>query len=119
MELEQMADNVLAAWQERRLRLWLTSLGDQPEAFGQWSGLVRLRAQFFTEQWRPDPAELIRRLRKSDEGPVDPQPATGVLLPMAADALEADLLDKGVPRSLAQRARDLFTLAPPVAQWKF
>jgi hypothetical protein len=38
---------------------------------------------------------------------------------MAADAFEADLLSKGVPRDVAERARDLFTMDPPVAQWRF
>jgi hypothetical protein len=37
---------------------------------------------------------------------------------MAADALEADLVARAVPKDLAHRARDLFTIEPPVAQWK-
>ena len=117
--LEQVTDNVLADWQNRRLRLWMTSLRDRPEEFGSWSGLVRVRAEFFTDQWQPPRPELLDRLRElfgEEDSP--PDSAINVLLPMAADALEADLLSKGVPKTVAQRARDLFTIDPPMAQWK-
>jgi hypothetical protein len=117
--LEEVADNVLVDWQNRRLRLWLTSLRDCPDEFGQWAGLVRVRAEFFSDKWQPARSELVERLRQClDQGSDEAQPPGDVLLPMAADAFEADLVAKGVPRDLAARARDLFTLEPPLAQWK-
>lgn len=112
-ELETLIDQWLFAWQSRQLRLWLTSLKDSPETFGQWAGLVRLRAEEVTNRWQPQRPELLSRIQ-SDNHCSQPR---DLLLPMAADALEADLLDKGVPRDLARRARDLLTLDPPVAQW--
>ena len=117
--LEQMADEVLFAWQSRSLRLWLTSLRDCPEEFENWAGLVRLRANFFTDQWQPPRSELLSRLRDCLGEEDADCPAADVILPMAADALEADLVSKGVPRSVATRARDLFTMDPPISQWKF
>jgi len=117
--LEQMADEVLFAWQSRSLRLWLTSLRDCPEEFDNWAGLVRLRANFFTDQWQPPRSELLSRLRNCLGQSDSDCPPADVILPMAADAFEADLVAKGVPRVVATRARDLFTMDPPIAQWKF
>ena len=117
--LEEVADNVMFAWQSRRLRLWLTNLRDCPEEFETWAGLVRLRANFFTDQWEPSRSELVDRLRKCFDGQDAECPPNEVLLPMAADAFEADLVSKGVPKDVAERARDLFTMEPPIAQWRF
>lgn len=118
--LEEVADNLLSDWQSRPLRLWLTSLRDCPDEFGHWAGLVRLRAEHFSDGWQPGRMELVERLREcfhasEDEDAMHPRK---VFLPMAADALEADLVAKGVPRHLAERARDLITFEPPMAQWR-
>ncbi|HSU68710.1 MAG TPA: hypothetical protein VLJ39_17650 [Tepidisphaeraceae bacterium] len=117
--LESLADTLLFEWQNRRLRLWLTNLRDCPDEFGHWAGLVRLRAEHLSDQWRPHRTELVERLRTHfGESIPDAMAHDQVLLPMAADALEADLVAKGVPKPLAERARDLFTLEPPTAQWR-
>lgn len=119
-EIEQVADKILGDWQNGRIRLWLTNLRDRPEEFGRWAGLVRLRAEFLANQWSPLPTDLVERLGQVPE--LNPCVASSrpdeFLLPMAADALEADLVARAVPRELARRARDLFTMQPPVAQWK-
>lgn len=119
MELEQLADNVLTDFQNGRLRLWLTSLRDAPEAFGPWAGLVRLRAEALSGQWQPARPELLQRLRACALEDLEDIPRPNeLLLPMAADALEADLLRMGVPKDLAARAREIFTFEAPVAQWR-
>jgi hypothetical protein len=120
-QIEQVADKILVDWQNGRIRLWLTNLRDRPEEFGRWAGLVRLRAEFLANQWSPLPTDLVERLGQIPE--LSPCVASSrpdeFLLPMAADALEADLVARAVPKELARRARDLFTMQPPVAQWKF
>jgi hypothetical protein len=120
-EIAQLADKILLDWQDGRIRLWLTNLRDRPEEFGRWAGLVRLRAESLANQWSPLPTDLVERLGRIPE--LDTCTASAqaneLLLPMAADALEADLVAMAVPRELARRARDLFTMQPPVAQWKF
>ncbi|HXE54259.1 MAG TPA: hypothetical protein VN541_14645 [Tepidisphaeraceae bacterium] len=121
MELEQMADNVLSDLSSGRLRLWLTSLRDAPETFGEWAGLVRLRAEQLSGRWQPDRPILIQYLQqcaadKTIDG--DPVPPGNLLLPLAADTLERDLIAMGVPKDLAAKARGIFTFDPPVAQWK-
>jgi len=118
MQLDEVADNVLSDWEDRRLRLWLTSLRDSPEAFGQWAGLVRLRAEFFADRWQPARDDLLHRLHRYPEDGAESRRIPEVILPMAADALEADLRAKGVPKDMAARARELLTMDPPVAQWK-
>lgn len=112
-EIETTIDQWLFAWQDRQLRLWLTPLKDRPETFGQWAGLVRLCAEDLTSRWQPQRPELLNRIQSGNPS-CEPRE---VLLPMAADALEAALLQKGVPGDVARRARDLLTLDPPVAQW--
>jgi len=118
--IEEVADKILVDWQNGRIRLWLTNLRDRPEEFGRWAGLVRLRAEFLANQWSPMPTDLVQRLEQLPElNPcVASSQADQLLLPMAADALEADLVARAVPKDLARRARDLFTMQPPVAQWK-
>lgn len=118
--IEEVADKILGDWQTGRIRLWLTNLRDRPEEFGRWAGLVRLRAEFLANQWSPLSTDLVKRLGQIPE--LNSCPASNaagdLLLPMAADALEADLVARAVPKDLARRARDLFTIEPPVAQWK-
>lgn len=118
--IEEVADKILVDWQNGRIRLWLTNLRDRPEEFGRWAGLVRLRAEFLANQWSPLSTDLVERLGQIPE--LDncwaSNAAGDLLLPMAADALEADLVARAVPKDLARRARDLFTIEPPVAQWK-
>jgi hypothetical protein len=119
-QIEEVADKILGDWQNGRIRLWLTNLRDRPEEFGRWAGLVRLRAEFLANQWSPLPTALVERLGQIPEfsaGAASSRPDE-LLLPMAADALEADLVARAVPKELARRARDLFTMQPPVAQWK-
>ena len=119
-QIEQVADKILGDWQNGRIRLWLTNLRDRPEEFGRWAGLVRLRAEFLANQWSPLSTDLVERLGQVAE--LNACNASSrpdeFLLPMAADALEADLVARAVPKELARRARDLFTMQPPVAQWK-
>lgn len=118
--LEATADKILLDWRDRRVRLWLTALRDCPEEFGQWAGLIRVRAESFAEQWQPQASDLIERLGRLPELEEYGSAKSGdVLLPMAADAFEADLVARAVPKSLARRARDLFSVEPPVVQWKF
>lgn len=119
-EITRLADKILMDWQDGRFRLWLTNLRDRPEEFGRWAGLVRLRAESLANQWSPLPSDLVDRLGKIPEldGGAASARADELLLPMAADALEADLVAMAVPKELARRARDLFTMQPPVAQWK-
>ena len=121
MELEQMADNVLDEFRSGRLRLWLTSLRDAPETFGEWAGLVRLRAEDLSSHWLPDRPNLIQHLQHcTADNSIDgtPVPPGRLLLPLAADALERDLIAMGVPKDLAAKARGIFTFDPPVAQWR-
>jgi hypothetical protein len=120
-EIEQLVDQILLDWRDGRFRLWLTNLRDRPEEFGRWAGLVRLRAESLANQWSPLPTDLVQRLGENPEidGCAASARADELLLPMAADALEADLVAMAVPKELARRARDLFTMQPPVAQWKF
>lgn len=119
-EIARLVDKILLDWQDGRIRLWLTNLRDRPEEFGRWAGLVRLRAESLANQWSPLPSDLVERLGRIPE--LDGCDASArpdeLLLPMAADALEADLVAMAVPKELARRARDLFTMQPPVAQWK-
>lgn len=119
-EIAELADKILLEWRDGRVRLWLTSLRDRPEEFGRWAGLVRLRAESLANQWSPLPDDLVKRLGKIPELDGDAASARvdELLLPMAADALEADLVAMAVPKDLARRARALFTMQPPVAQWK-
>lgn len=119
-EITRLADKILLDWRDGRIRLWLTNLRDRPEEFGRWAGLVRLRAESLANQWSPLPGDLVERLGKIPElnSCAASASADELLLPMAADALEADLVAMAVPRELARRARDLFTMQPPVAQWK-
>lgn len=117
--LEEVADKFLFAWQSRQLRLWLTNLRDCPDEFETWAGLVRVRADFFTDKWQPARADLLERLRLCFDAQDTECPPTEVLLPMAADAFEADLVAKGVPKKVAERARGLFTMDPPIAQWRY
>ena len=117
--LESLADQLLFEWQSRKLRLWLTSLRDCPDEFGHWAGLVRLRAEHLSSDWKPSRSQLVERLRTHfGDGMDEDADHQDVLLPMAADALEADLISKGVPKPVAERARELITLDPPQAQWR-
>ena len=122
MELEQVADNVLDEFRQGRLRLWLTNLRDAPDTFGEWAGLVRLRAEHFSGRWQPERPALIQYLQQcatDDTIDHEPLPPGNLLLPLAADALERDLVAMGVPKDLAAKARGIFTFDPPVAQWRF
>ena len=119
--IEQLVDEVIAAYEDRRVRLWLANFADLPDRFGEWGGIVRLSAEEHLGRWAPAREAFIARVRTRFAG--DGAAATfddvsKELLPAAQDALVTSLASRQVPRRVAEDARHVLLAAPPPQQWK-
>ena len=122
---ERVVDEVIAAYESGRLRLWSTNFFDNPNAnldgYGEWAGLIRIAAERFLSLWRPDRSALLERVRgqvRGDDSRVTFDTASDQLLPMARDALAKQLTALHVPPKVAERAKDILLAKPPIQQWK-
>jgi hypothetical protein len=120
--VEQIVDELMEAYRSQRVRLWLANFSDMRDAddFGQWGGLVRIAAEAHVKQWRPEREDLVERLRDrspdTDEFGFDS--ALEELLPLALSSFANELTSRRVPREVVQRASGLFSLRPPLQQWR-
>jgi hypothetical protein len=119
--IEQLVDEVIAAYEDRRVRLWLANFADLPDTFDEWAGVVRLSAEDHVCRWCPTREALLARVRTRFAG--DGTAATfeevsRELLPAAQDALVSSLAARQVPRRVAEQARRVLLGAPPPQQWK-
>ena len=119
--VEKVVDEVIGAYRERQLRLWLANFNDLPDLFGPWAGVVRVSAESYLGQWSPDRDGLLGRCRDRFDGDEeDPSfdAAAEELLPVAQDGLVQALAARQVPLKVAERAREVISDRPPVQQWK-
>ena len=120
--IEQLVDEVIAAYQDRRVRLWLANFADLPDAFDEWGGVVRLSAEEHVCRWCPTREALLARVRTrfADDGAdaATFEEVSRELLPAAQDALVSNLAARQVPRRVAEQARHVLLAAPPPQQWK-
>jgi hypothetical protein len=120
--VEEIVDELMEAYQSQRVRLWLANFADMRDAdeFGQWGGLVRLAAEAHVKQWRPERDTLVERLRDrspdTDEFGFDS--ALEELLPLAQSSFASELASRRVPRDVVQKASGLFSIHPPLQQWR-
>ena len=119
--IDQVVDEVLEAYDDRRVKLWLAHLDSVREDLGQWAGIIRIRAEALTREWKPQRGQLVERLRsQASDQKTTPEfdAVVAELLPLALADFESDLLAKRVPREIAGKARHVFSMNPPVQQWK-
>jgi hypothetical protein len=119
--IEQLVDDVIAAYQDRRVRLWLANFADLPDAFDEWGGVVRLSAEDHLGRWAPTREALLARVRGrlgDDGAAITFEDVSRELLPAAQDALVTSLAARQVPRRVAEQARHVLLAAPPPLQWK-
>lgn len=119
--IEQLVDEVIAAYEDRRVRLWLANFADLPDRFGEWGGIVRLSAEEHVGRWSPAREALIARVRTrfgDDGADATFDDVSRELLPAAQEALVTSLSSRQVPRRVAEDARHVLLAAPPPQQWK-
>jgi len=119
--IEQLVDEVIAAYEDRRVRLWLANFADLPDTFDEWAGVVRLSAEDHVCRWCPTREALLARVRTrfADDGDAATfEEVSRELLPAAQDALVSSLAARQVPRRVAEQARRVLLGAPPPQQWK-
>lgn len=122
--MHQLVDGVIEAYRSGQVRLWLCNFADAPELIdelGPWAGVVRVSAEAHARAWEPDRTEIMSRLAGRPRGgglPTDSCDAVQELLPLAREDFGRMLESRHVPRKVAERAKSLFSLTPPVQQWK-
>ena len=122
--MHQLVDGVIEAYRSGRVRLWLRNFADAPDLIdelGPWAGVVRVSAEAHARAWEPDRSEIMARLAGRPVGgglPTDSSDAVQELLPLAREDFGRVLESRHVPRKVAERAKVLFSLTPPVQQWK-
>ena len=119
----RVVEGVIEAYRTGRVRLWLTNFADAPdlvEELGQWAGVVRIDAEAHARRWEPDWRDLSGRLagRRAEGDPPGFDDAVMELLPLAREEFGRVLESKQVPRKVAEKAKSLFSITPPVQQWK-
>lgn len=119
--VEVLVDDVIEAYRDKRMRLWLANLTDVPDDFGQWSGVVWVGAETYLYDWLPSRDQLLERLRKrmgSNGTGIGADAVAEEAVHLAREAFAVDLLSRHVPGKVVERAKGVLLPRPPIQQWK-